>query len=258
MYQIPVRSGNVVRENMATVLFFKTMINTVSKVPEWVPEDDAKVFKSVTRSKLGKHWAWVINTDKSSLSKIKAPQLYAITTLGRPELRGKLITQRPHASDPEPLQERAAVRNAQCELASYEDVDEQVRSRGGAVVLSPPHEPRVWAVLDNVYRCPRCGEEIPSDHVGDDCSDTDSDDDDYNPMPPGSVSSRSHLDQPMTMTSRMSQQSGNQPYYVVFAANNVTNLSLRPGAYLTTALCSLVAPMYYMPIFMFHTQSTYT
>jgi hypothetical protein len=43
MYQIPVRSGNVVRESMATVLFFKTMIDTVSKVPEWVPEDDAKV-----------------------------------------------------------------------------------------------------------------------------------------------------------------------------------------------------------------------
>jgi hypothetical protein len=41
----------------------------------------------------------------------------------------------------------------------------------------------VWPVLDNAYRCPRCGEEIPSDHVGDDCSDTDSDDDDYDPSP---------------------------------------------------------------------------
>ena len=122
-----------------------------------------------------------------------------------------------------------------------------------------PHQPRVRDDLDiKVCRCPRCREEIPSDDVNDDCSDNESDDDDYNPMPPGSVSSRSHLDQPMTMTSRMSQQSGNQPYYVVFAANNVTNLSLRPGAYLTTALCSLVAPMYFMPIFMFHTQSTYT
>jgi hypothetical protein len=40
----PVRSGNVVRESMAAaVLFFKTMIDTVSKVPERVPEDDAKV-----------------------------------------------------------------------------------------------------------------------------------------------------------------------------------------------------------------------
>jgi hypothetical protein len=43
LWQSGVRSGNVVREIMATVLFFKTMIDTVSKVPEWVPEDDAKV-----------------------------------------------------------------------------------------------------------------------------------------------------------------------------------------------------------------------
>ena len=42
----------------------------------------------------------------------------------------------------------------------------------------------VWDDLDvKVCRCPRCGEEIPSDHVGDDCSDTDSDDDDYDQSP---------------------------------------------------------------------------
>ena len=35
--------GNVVRINKATVLFFESMIDTVSKVPEWVPENDAKV-----------------------------------------------------------------------------------------------------------------------------------------------------------------------------------------------------------------------
>jgi hypothetical protein len=89
LWQSGVRSGtvgNIVHVNKATVLFFRTMINTVSKVPEWVPEDDAKVFKSVTRSELGKHWAGVINTDKSSLPKIHAPPLYAITTLGQPEL----------------------------------------------------------------------------------------------------------------------------------------------------------------------------
>jgi hypothetical protein len=39
----------------------------------------------------------------------------------------------------------------------------------------------VWADSDKVHRCPRCGEEIPTDHVGDDCSDTESDDDDYDP-----------------------------------------------------------------------------
>jgi hypothetical protein len=73
------------------------------------------------------------------------------------------------------------VRKAQRGRASYEDVDEQVRSRGSAVVQCPPHEPRVWADSDKIHRCPRCGEEIPSDHVGDDCSDTESDDDDYDP-----------------------------------------------------------------------------
>ena len=55
MYQIPVRSGNVVRESMATVLFFKTMIDTVSEVKKWAPEDEAKEFKWVTRSQLDKH-----------------------------------------------------------------------------------------------------------------------------------------------------------------------------------------------------------
>jgi hypothetical protein len=43
MYQIPVQSGNIVRENMATVLFFKSMMYIVSEVKKWVPEDDAKV-----------------------------------------------------------------------------------------------------------------------------------------------------------------------------------------------------------------------
>ena len=70
MYQIPVRSGTVVRENMATVLFFKSIIYTVSEVKQWAPEDEAKEFKWVTRSQLDKHWAGVINTDNSSLSKI--------------------------------------------------------------------------------------------------------------------------------------------------------------------------------------------
>jgi len=55
MYQIPVRSGNVVRENMATVLFVKSIIYTVSEVKQWVPEDQVKEFKSVTRSQLDKH-----------------------------------------------------------------------------------------------------------------------------------------------------------------------------------------------------------
>jgi hypothetical protein len=50
MYQIAVRSGNVVRDNMATVLFFKTMIDTVSKVMQWVPDDQIKEYKSVIRS----------------------------------------------------------------------------------------------------------------------------------------------------------------------------------------------------------------
>jgi hypothetical protein len=71
MYQIPVRSGNGVRENMAAMkLFFKSMIYTVSEVKQWVPEDQVKEFKSVTRSQLDKHWAGAINTDNSSLSKI--------------------------------------------------------------------------------------------------------------------------------------------------------------------------------------------
>jgi len=43
LYQIAVRSGNVVRETVATVLFFKSMIYIVSEVKKWVPEDDAKV-----------------------------------------------------------------------------------------------------------------------------------------------------------------------------------------------------------------------
>ena len=38
-----VRSGNAVRETVATVLFFKSMIYIVSEVKKWVPEDDAKV-----------------------------------------------------------------------------------------------------------------------------------------------------------------------------------------------------------------------
>ena len=43
LYQIAVRSGNAVRETVATVLFFKSMIYIVSEVKKWVPEDDAKV-----------------------------------------------------------------------------------------------------------------------------------------------------------------------------------------------------------------------
>ena len=43
LYQIAVRSGNVVRETVATVLFFKSMIYIVSEEKKWVPEDDAKV-----------------------------------------------------------------------------------------------------------------------------------------------------------------------------------------------------------------------
>ena len=71
MYQIPVQSGNIVRENMATVkLFFKSISYTVSEVKQWAPEDEAKEFKWVTRSQLDKHWAGVINTDNSSLSQI--------------------------------------------------------------------------------------------------------------------------------------------------------------------------------------------
>jgi hypothetical protein len=70
LYQIAVRSGNVVRETVATVLFFKSMIYIVSEVKKWVPEDQVKEFKSVTRSQHDKHWAGVINTDNSSLSQI--------------------------------------------------------------------------------------------------------------------------------------------------------------------------------------------
>ena len=70
MYQIPVRSGNVVRETMTIALFLKSMIYTVSEVKQWVPEDQVKEFKSVTRSQLDKRWAGVINTDNSSLSQI--------------------------------------------------------------------------------------------------------------------------------------------------------------------------------------------
>ena len=73
MYQIPVRSGNVVRETMTIALFLKTMIYTVSEVKQWVPEDQVNEFKSVTRSQLDKHWAGVINTDDSSLSQISTP-----------------------------------------------------------------------------------------------------------------------------------------------------------------------------------------
>ena len=74
LYQIAVRWGNVVRETVATVLFFKSIIYTVSEVKQWVPEDQVNEFKWVTRSELGKHWAGVINTDLFSLSQI--------TTLG--------------------------------------------------------------------------------------------------------------------------------------------------------------------------------
>jgi hypothetical protein len=70
MYQIPVRSGNVVRENMATALFFKSIIYTVSEVKQWAPEDEVKELKSVMRSELDNHRAGVINIDNSSLSKI--------------------------------------------------------------------------------------------------------------------------------------------------------------------------------------------
>ena len=70
MYQNPVRSSNVVRENMATVLFFKSTIYIASEVKQWVPEDQVKELKSVTGLELGKHWAGVINTDNSSLSQI--------------------------------------------------------------------------------------------------------------------------------------------------------------------------------------------
>ena len=55
LYQIAVRSGNVVRETVATVLFFKSIIYTVSEVKQWAPEDEAKEFKWVTRSQLDKH-----------------------------------------------------------------------------------------------------------------------------------------------------------------------------------------------------------
>jgi hypothetical protein len=55
MYQIPVRSGNVVRETMTIALFLKSMIYTVSEVKQWVPEDQVKEFKSVMRSELDKH-----------------------------------------------------------------------------------------------------------------------------------------------------------------------------------------------------------
>jgi hypothetical protein len=112
------------------------------------------------------------------LYKIRAPPLYAITTLGRRELRGKLIIQRPHASDPEPRQERAAVRNAQRERASYEDVDEQVRSRVSAAVQCPP--PRSPCVGRH-----REGLQLPAvsrgDSVGDDCRDNESDESDHDP-----------------------------------------------------------------------------
>jgi hypothetical protein len=70
----------------------------------WVPKDQTKEFEKVTRAELGDRWGGVIyNDDKCEvLYNIRAPPLYPITTLGRPELRGKLITQRPHASDLEP------------------------------------------------------------------------------------------------------------------------------------------------------------
>ena len=111
----------------------------------WVPKDQTKEFEKVTRAELGDRWAGVIYSDEKCevLYKIRAPPLYAITTLGRPELRGKLITQRPLASDPEPQQERAAVRTTQRERALYEGVNEQVRSRVSAAVQCPPHQPRV-------------------------------------------------------------------------------------------------------------------
>ena len=69
MYQIPVRSGDVVRESMATVLFFKTMIDTVSKVLQWVPDDQIKELKSVIRSELGT-LGWSDQHRYSSLSQI--------------------------------------------------------------------------------------------------------------------------------------------------------------------------------------------
>jgi cell division protein FtsL len=159
------------------------MITTVSKVTEWVPEDQAKEFKVTTWSELGKHWAGIINTNDGTLYKIRAPPLYAIATLGRPELRGKLITQPPLASDPEPRRERAAARR---EMAADEDDDELVRSRFPVVEQCPPHLPREWDKGDQVWRCPRCSVEIPSDDIGDDCSHNESDDDDdYDPSADG-------------------------------------------------------------------------
>jgi hypothetical protein len=186
-----------IRENKTMIMFFRTRILSMATVEVWVPKDQAEEFMKVTRAELGDRWAGVIYTDdkREALYKIRAPALYTITTLGRPELRGKLITQRPLASDPEPRQELAAVRNAQRERASYEDVDEQVWSRGSAVVQCPPHEPRVWDDYEKVYRCPRCSEEIPSDDVGDDCSDNESDDDDYDPSPDGG-NKRRHAESP--------------------------------------------------------------
>ena len=50
--------------------------------------------------------------------------------------------------------------------------------------------------------------EIPTDHVGDDCSDTESDESDIDPSADGGNqrSVQSHLHQPTTMTSRWSQR----------------------------------------------------
>ena len=106
--------GPTIRENLTMIIFFRTRIPSIAGVEVWVPKDQTKEFEKVTRAELRDRWAGVIYSDDKCevLYNIRAPPLYPITTLGRPELRGKLITQHPHASNPEPRQECAATRRA--------------------------------------------------------------------------------------------------------------------------------------------------
>jgi hypothetical protein len=77
-----------------------------------------------------------------------------------------------------------------------------------------------------VCRRPRCGEKILSDDVGDECSDNEGSDDDYDPSPDTGNKcnqSESHGSADDDGDQEKPAQTYNQPKRVKVAANNVTN-----------------------------------
>jgi hypothetical protein len=93
-------------------------------------------------------------------------------------------------------------------------------------VQCPPRLPRKWDDDEKVCRCPRCREKIPLDDVGDDCSDNESDNDDYAPGADGGIR-RKRAETSASADDDDKQvepaEGGNQPKRVKVAANNVTN-----------------------------------